>query len=407
MNTPAQIRVSVDIGSRQHSIAVGLADGKVLDEFDIPHRPEGFKQFFERIGQHRQRYGGEVAVAMEGYNGFARPLDSLVRIRGYRLYNVNNLKLARFKEIFPAAAKNDRIDARKGLELFQLRDHLPVAKDVLQEVMPTPRENDELKRLSRRRRVLVDEKSRLLSRLQSDLQAVCPGLLDITQDAENLWFLRFITSVNEVAKLQRLRPATLLKIPGVGRKYAAIIQAWQQGASFSHEVEWVGDMILEDARRILELRDKIKALEARCEALLQHSEIAQLIDSIPGFAVVCASELAGEIGTIGRFASERSLALYLGMANLDNSSGAFRSAKAPRHVNKRAKGAMMTGVDRHRKCVPESQRYYEKKRAEGKTHNQAIRALGRQLCRIVFKMLKQNRPYEIRPSSGQEIVEKA
>jgi hypothetical protein len=32
-------------------------------------------------------------------------------------------------------------------------------------------------------------------------------------------------------------------------------------------------------------------------------------------------------------------------------------------------------VDRHRKYVPESQRYYEKKRSEGKKHNQAIRAL--------------------------------
>lgn len=334
---------------------------------------------------------------MEGYNGFARPLDSLIRVRGYQLYNINNLKLARFKEIFPAAAKSDRIDARKGLELFQLRDHLAVAKDVLQEVMPTPQENDKLK--SRRRRALVEEKTRVLSRLQSDLQAVCPGLLAITQDAENLWFLRFLTCSTELTKLSRLRPSTLMKIPGVGRQYASIIQQWQKNASFSHEVDWVGEMIIEDARRILDLRDKIKALEARCKAMMNHSTIAPLIDSIPGFALVCSSELAGEIGTIDRFASERSLALYLGMANLDHSSGKFHGSKAPKHVNKRAKGAMMTGVDRHRKCVPESQRYYEKKRAEGKSRNQAIRALGRQLCRIIFKMLKQNRAYEIRSST--------
>jgi hypothetical protein len=57
---------------------------------------------------------------------------------------------------------------------------------------------------------------------------------------------------------------------------------------------------------------------------------------------------------------------------------------------------MMTAVDRHRKCVPESQRYYEKKRREGKKHNQAIRALGRHLCRIIFRMLKDNRLYEIK-----------
>ena len=94
----------------------------------------------------------KLVWAMEGYNGHARPLDSMVRQRGYRLYNLNNLKFARFKEIFPGAAKSDRIDARKGLELFQLSDHLPLAKEVLQEVSGTPPENEVLKRLTRRRR---------------------------------------------------------------------------------------------------------------------------------------------------------------------------------------------------------------------------------------------------------------
>jgi hypothetical protein len=50
-----------------------------------------------------------VAVAMEGFNGHGRPLDRLVRQKGYRLFNVNNLKLARFKEVFPGAAKRGRL----------------------------------------------------------------------------------------------------------------------------------------------------------------------------------------------------------------------------------------------------------------------------------------------------------
>ncbi len=111
-----------------------------------------------------------MLVAMEGYNGWARPLDTLVRAHGYRLFNINHLKLARFKEIFPAAAKSDPIDARKGLELFQLSDHLPLARGVLQEVGEIPPAHEMLKRLSRRRRELVEEKTRILNRLQSDLQ---------------------------------------------------------------------------------------------------------------------------------------------------------------------------------------------------------------------------------------------
>jgi hypothetical protein len=92
-----ELRVSVDVGSRRHSVAIGWSDGQVLEEFEIAHRPEGFQEFFSRIEKHQKAKGCGVVVAMEGYNGYARPLDSLVRQHGYRLYNINNLKLARFK----------------------------------------------------------------------------------------------------------------------------------------------------------------------------------------------------------------------------------------------------------------------------------------------------------------------
>jgi transposase len=395
-NTPREIRVGVDVGCYHHNVAIGLPNGDFLEEFEITHTPDGFREFFSRIGEHEKKYNCNVAVAMEGFNGHARPLDTMVRARSYRLYNVNNLKLARFKEIFPAAAKTDVIDARKALELFQLRDYLPSARDVLQEVKAVPQENAILKRLTRRRRSLVNERVRIINSLQTDLRAVCPGLLDITNDAANLWFLRFLTSTSSLKKLSRLRFSTLLKIPGVGRKYANIIRCWQKKAHYSPEVDWVGDMIQEDALRVLELHDKIKTLEQRCEDIGRHSKIATLISSIPGYGPICSATLAGEIGTKDRFRSEASLALYLGMATLDNSSGKHKSSKNPRHVNARAKAAMMIAIDRHRKGVPESQKYYLKKRLEGKAHNQGIRALGRHLCRVIYKMLKEDRLYQLR-----------
>jgi len=392
-----ELRVSVDVGYRRHSVAMGLSSGEVLEEFEIDHRPEGFQEFFARIEKHRKTKDCRVAVAMEGYNGHARPLDSLVRERGYRLYNLNNLKFARFKEIFPGAAKSDRIDARKGLELFQLGDHLPLAKEVLQEVSGTAPENEVLKRLTRRRRRLVNERVRVVNNLQADLQAVCPGLLEITREASNQWFLNFLLSADTLPQLARLKRSTLLKIPSVGVKSAAIIESWQKRCHFSQEVEWVGEMIQEDAKRCLELDEKIKRLDTKIAETAQNSKIAKFLRSIPGYGATCSSELAGEIGTIERFASEASLSLYLGMSMLDNSSGKYQGTKAPKHVNTRAKAAMMIGADRHRKYVPESQRYYEKKRSEGKKHNQAIRALGRHLSRIIYKMLKEDRDYEIRP----------
>ncbi len=352
-----ELRVSVDVGARRHHVAIGLSSGDVLEEFAITHHPEGFAHFFARIETYHQHYPGPVAVAMEGYNGYARPLDQLIQARGYRLYNINNLKLARFKEIFPGAAKTDRLDARKGLELFQLREHLPVAKAVLQEVGVVPAANARLKRLTRRRRRLVNERVRVLNTLQADLQAVCPGLLDLTREVGNQWFLHLLVSADTLPQLTRLRKTTLLNIPCVGRAYARIIQDWQPQAQWSPEVEWVGAMIQEDAQRVLDLDAQIAALETTMHQVAQESTIATTVASLPGFGPICTAELAGEIGTVTRFQQESSLALYLGMATLDNSSGTRHSSKPPKQVNVRAKAAMMIAVDRHRKQIPESQRY--------------------------------------------------
>ena len=44
--------------------------------------------------------------------------------------------------------------------------------------------------------------------------------------------------------------------------------------------------------------------------------------------------------------------------------------------------------------IPESGVYYAKKQAEGKSHNHALRCLSRQLVKVIFKMLKEDRDYK-------------
>ena len=147
-----------------------------------------------------------------------------------------------------------------------------------------------------------------------------------------------------------------------------LIAGWQKRSHFSDEVEWVGEMIQEDARRCLGTRREGQT-RWRAKIAAACREFQDRQDFTIGSGVWCgvhSSELAGEIGTIERFSKEGSLALYLGMATLDNRSGKYQGTKAPKQVNTRAKAAMMIGVDRHRKRVAQSQRYYEKKRSRGK-----------------------------------------
>jgi transposase len=389
----AELRVALDIGSKRHRVGIGSADGRILDEFDMSHDRAGFEEFFRRVAAFEKRFELPVVVAMEGQGGWARPLDRMIQQKGYELLNVNNVKLARFKEIFPAPAKSDKIDTRKILQLMHMRAVLPLAQTVLHRVGSTPVENEQLKRFTRRRRQLVDEKVRVVNRLQSDLYAVSPGLLEITGEVDNLWFLNLLTCGRDLAKLAGMRSATLLKIPGVGKAYAAKIKAWQQTATFADETAWVSEMVIADAQRILDLIAQIHAMEQRIEAIAASSEIATRIRSIVGFGPICSATLAGEFGNLDRFKAEGSLALYSGMTRLNNSSGNSIGTKNTRQVNTHVKAAMMTATARHIDNVPESRAYYEKKRADGKTHNQAVRALGRHLIRVIWSMITHQRDY--------------
>jgi transposase len=395
-----EIRVCMDIGSQKHYVAIGLSTGERIDEFEFLHTPKGIEDFFIRLENLQAKYALPLSVAMEGYNGYARPIDSYVLEKGYCLYNVNNTKLARFKEVFPAPAKSDRIDAWKIFELFTMKDTLPLAKNALQVVERPEEAAEKLKAITRRRRELVLEKTRIMNRMQADLEAICPGILSLTGSVDNIWFLNLLTFREDITQLKRLHKSSLLQIKGVGRKYAELIQSWQRTAKFAPNAPWIGPMVIKDAARILELVRDLAGLNNEIETLIPYSKAASHIQTIPGFGSICSAEIAGEIGTINRFAKESSLALYLGMGVLDKSSGKQVGTKKPRNVNPRAKGAMMVGVARHIELVPEAKRYYDKKRAEGKKHNQAIRSMGRHLARVMWSMLKQDRDYVVR---GEEL----
>jgi len=267
---------------------------------------------------------------------------------------------------------------------------------VLNEVVHFPEVNEKLKRLTRRRQALVHEKVRAANRLQSDLNAVAPSLSTITKDVCNVWFLNFITARSDLYKLAKLQLSSILKIKGIGKKYANHIMEWQKDAEFSSDLEWVNSMILSDAYRIIGLKNEIQCLENEIEKLFDHSDIAKRIKTINGFGHICSAELAGEIGSLDRFNSESSLSLYLGMTSLTNQSGQYSGTKKTNHINTNAKKAMMIAVARHIDNVEESKIYYNKKRSEGKKHNQAVRALGRHLVRVIWSMLKKQRDYEIK-----------
>lgn len=394
--TPNELQIGIDVGSINHAVAISDGSGKILNEFEITHTQKGFDYFFKIVEDEANKRDATITIAMEGYNGWARPFDSLILKKGYKLYNVNNVKLARFKEIFPAAAKTDAIDARKIVELFSLQKHLPLAKKVLQEITVSDDCNAQLKKLTRRRKQLVEERISIANRFGSDLQAEVPDLKALTSSVDNLWFLRFMALRDDIRKLSKVHKLSIAKIKYLGKKNLAHIMQWQKEVQFSTTLEYTASILYDDAMRLLELKDKIKELDNQIKILIPSSKIAKLIQTIPGFAHISAGSLAGELGTLKRFESEASLALYLGMTNLDNSSGKYKGSKRNLATNRHAKMVMITATMKHTQYVEESKQYIEKKISEGKKYQQAIRSMGRHLVRVIWSMIQQEREYEIR-----------
>ena len=75
--------------------------------------------------------------------------------------------------------------------------------------MPFDDVNTKLKKLTRRRKQLVQEKVALISRFSTELQGVAPDLKLMTTAVDNLWFLRFVTLKEDIRDLIRVHSSTM------------------------------------------------------------------------------------------------------------------------------------------------------------------------------------------------------
>ncbi len=154
--------------------------------------------------------------------------------------------------------------------------------------------------------------------------------------------------------------------------------------------------ILSYAQRILELREEIKDIDKSLDEIGNQNKEVNHLKTIPGVATKLASRLIGEIGDINRFPSEKQLAVYCGVACVDNNSGKVTKARAVYKANKICKQTLITMAGRSIRSIHQCKAYYLKKRAEGESHNHTLRCLARQLIKVIYRMLTEDREYIVR-----------
>lgn len=384
----------IDIGSEQHQVIILNEEDKVLYDRKVAHRFSEFHQAIKEFREIEAREKGVITFAIEGKNGYGSPLDRVLIENGFTLYNVDNLKLKRFREVFGAEWRNDRRDARMLAKMLKLRNYVEAEKEkAFVEVGKVPLVKEKLKLLSRHQQSLIREKVRIQNRLRKRLLEICPDILRFgNTDGKKL--LRLLIKYPNFTSYQKLTWEELLKIKAMGKKQAALILAGLPNLHYTEELADTYETIISSyARRILELKEEIEMLDRKLEEIGEGSSEVKRLRSITGVGTKLSSRLMGEIGDIHRFNHEGQLAVYCGVACVDDDSGKRKETKVVYKANKICKATMIEIAGCTIKNVSESRAYYAKKLAEGKKHNHALRCLARQLIKVIFKMLKEDRDY--------------
>ena len=152
--------------------------------------------------------------------------------------------------------------------------------------------------------------------------------------------------------------------------------------------------------------EQIKYIEAQVkDTEIEIKRIMQMLASpimtIPGIGKTLGAVILGEIGDITKFDNSKKLVAFAGIDATVRQSGEFegtqnRMSKRGSPYLRRAlfQAALVACVGT--KPDPVLSAFYQKKIAEGKHHSTAVGAVARKMCNIIYSVLTENRPYEIR-----------
>jgi len=109
---------------------------------------------------------------------------------------------------------------------------------------------------------------------------------------------------------------------------------------------------------------------------------------IAGVGDLIAARIIGEVGEVGRIQSKARFARMNGTAPIPASSGQKNRHRLNRGGNRRLNHAIHLIALTQARMDPRARAYIERRRSEGRTRRDAVRALKRHLSDAVYQQLK-------------------
>jgi len=325
--------VGVDLHKETSWFYIVDSQGKKVDSKNIVNEREILKEYFEQIPK-------PFTLAVEATYNWYYFVD-LAEEYAQKVFLANSYELKAFAK---RHKKTDKIDAGLIAKILQ-KGFLPV-------VTIADQHTRQIRELLRYRMRLVSDRTRNISRLKALLDK-----LGINSNGDFTTFKKLKTIHGE-------------KQPCIYRK-----------------------LIENYTERVTELTQKINTMEKEIGAVSSSDFHMINLQSIPGIGHFSAALIKSEIIDISRFASFNRLCAYAGLApRVSASANKIFHGPLNKNRSKHLQWILLENVYNFIKAIPTMQEKYVVLKGR-KGHNTAKVALAREMLKIIYHILKEQRPF--------------
>ncbi|WP_438874613.1 IS110 family transposase [Streptomyces virginiae] len=378
-----EIWAGVDIGKEHHHCVVIGPDGERLLSRRVLNDEPTLLELLRDVLALSQ----DVPWAVDINHGGASLLIGLLISHDQPMVYLTGLAVHRASAAYCGQGKTDAKDA------FVIADQARMRRD-LGVLRPGDERPVDLRMFTTRRTDLVNDRTRQIKRLRAQLLEIFPAL-ERTLDLTNQGPMLLLTSYQTPAAIRRSgakRIETWLKNRKV-RGAASIAQAALEAAQAQHTAlpgeKLAAAMVARLAKGILSLNEEIGELDALIEARFHDHPHATVIRSMPGMGPMLGAEfIAATGGDLDVFGTADRLATFAGLAPVPRDSGRVSGNMRRPHRYHRGllRAFYMSAMASIRFCTA-SRTYYDRKRAEGKNHKQAVLSLARRRANVLWAMI--------------------
>ncbi|WP_446447152.1 IS110 family transposase [Streptomyces gardneri] len=388
-----RIWAGVDIGKEHHHCVVIDADGERL----LSRRVLNDETVLLELMRDVLALDEDVLWAVDLNHGGAALLIGLLVSHEQPLAYLTGLAVHRASGTYRGEGKTDAKDA------FVIADQARMRRD-LGLLRPGDEIAVDVRTLTTRRTDLVADRTRQINRLRAQLLEICPAL-ERALELTNKGPVVLLTGYQTPAAIRRTgakRIETWLrnrKVYGAATLAKAVVEAAEAQHTALPGEKLAAAMVARLAKGVIALDQEIAELDALIEARFREHPHAEVILSLPGMGKLLGAEfLAATGGDMDAFGSADRLAGYAGLAPAPRDSGRVSgNLRRPRRFHRGLLRAFYLSSLSSLKSCPASKAFYQRKRAEGKGHKQALLALSRRRVNVLWAMIRDGACYQAVP----------